>query len=115
MVTGDASVGVEGVLGGTEATTSAGQIAWNFFNGFSLLMILGFPMVGTQEAEVELRLYSEEGGFLGAFRGTGEAYWQARYMFYKTVPDGKEKARVLARRAAVWDAVRKMTRDLQTH
>lgn len=71
----DAPLRIEGrrVAGG--ASTSAGWILWDVANTVTLLGLLpGLPYVGSQEAEVELRVYWDD-ALVRTYRGRGSASW----------------------------------------
>jgi hypothetical protein len=72
----DGRLRIEGrrVSGG--ASTGAGQMLWNVVNGVTLLGLLpGLPFLGSQEAEVELRVYYDD-ELIRAYRGHGDASWR---------------------------------------
>lgn len=98
---------IEGHVIESGPSTGAGRICWNVFNCVTLLFLLGGPILGSCDAEIELRLYSGD-RFLRSYRGNGRATWRTQYA---PIPIARMDARRLASKLAVRDAVSKLIAD----
>jgi hypothetical protein len=96
----DARLRIEGRRVGGGASTGAGQMLWNVVNGVTLLSVLpGLPFLGSQEAEVELRVYWDD-ALVRSYRARGSASW-SKNMWGIAVTLGSLRSQALHTASAV--------------
>jgi hypothetical protein len=94
------------------ASTGAGEMAWNFVNAVSFLgFVPGLPFFGSQEADIELRVYYDD-ELLRSYQGRGSASWSKNaWGIFHVVGGLRRSALNAASAVAAYDAVAALIED----
>jgi hypothetical protein len=97
---------IEGRRTSGGAATGAGTIAWDFVNAVTMLSFVpGLPFFGSQEADIELRVYYDD-ALLRSYHGHGTASWSKNgWGILRVIGDLRQSALNAASAVAARDAV----------
>jgi hypothetical protein len=108
----DSKLRIEGRRIGGGASTGAGKILWNVVDAVSLLgLVPGLPFLGSQEADIELRVYYDH-ELVRSYHGHGTASWSKNgWGILAVLNDYRQAALNAASGVAARDAVVALIED----